>query len=76
MAKKPIEETTRITINIEGGPRTERRIDIQLPLNLFRLPGHVAVQPEQVVPNNTLHGRPLRAGHYRDRVTSQLRDAA
>lgn len=54
----------------------ERRIDVQLPVNLFRLPGHVAVQPEQVVPNNTLHARPLRRGHYRDRVTSQLRVAA
>lgn len=31
---------------------------------------------EQVVPNNTLHARPLRRGHYRDRVTSQLRVAA
>ncbi len=48
----------------------------ELPVNLFRLPGHVAVQPEQVVPNNTLHPRPLRAGHYRDRVTSQWRSAA
>lgn len=53
------------------------RVDVQLPVQLFGLHGHVAIQPQQIKPNNSPHAHPrFRRGHYRDRVTSQLRSAA
>lgn len=33
----------------------EDRVDIQLPVQLFGLHGHVAFQPQQIIPNNAPH---------------------
>jgi hypothetical protein len=51
-------------------------IDIEFPVNLLDLLRHVPIKPQQIETYQTLHARPFRAGHYRDRVTSQLRSAA
>ena len=51
--------------------------DVQLPVHLLGLHGHVAIQPQQIKPNNAPHAHPrFRRGHYRARVTSQLKVAA
>ena len=53
------------------------RVDVQLPVHLLGLHGHVAIQPQQIKPNNAPHAHPrFRRGHYRARVTSQLKVAA
>lgn len=53
------------------------RVDVQLPVKLFGLHGHVAIQPQKIKSNNAPHAHPrFRRGHYRDRVTSQLMVAA
>ena len=31
------------------------RVDVQLPFQLFGLHGHVAIQPQQIKPNNAPH---------------------
>lgn len=50
---------------------------VQLPVHLLGLHGHVAIQPQQIKPNNAPHAHPrFRRGHYRARVTSQLKVAA
>lgn len=53
------------------------RVNVQLPVQLFSLHGHVAIQPKQIKSKNSPHARPrFRRGHYRDQVTSQLKVAA
>ena len=49
-------------------------VDVELPLKFFNLEGHQSVQSKQVKTHqpHARHG----GGHYRDRVTSQLRAAA